>query len=137
METRSGKFISCSLESGERFFGGRKPAEAHLRIQVGSLLHQRADSEPEAVSERERVDDDAVFERTRVRVLPLVRAQPRDDEDCQGDEGVGREDVEPDVEGEGVHEGKESGSVALRHLERQTVRSAGSLREKGGGFGLP
>ena len=46
------------------------------RVDVGALLHQRADGEPERVGEREDVLEHGAVRVARVRVVPLVRAEP-------------------------------------------------------------
>ena len=47
------------------------------RVDVGTLLHQRADGEPERVRQREDVLEHGAVRVARVRVVPLVRAEPR------------------------------------------------------------
>ena len=47
------------------------------RVDVAALLHQRADGEPERVGEGEDVFEDGAVRIARVRIVPLVRAEPR------------------------------------------------------------
>ena len=70
------------------------------------LLHQSPDGEPKAVGNGEVVLVDDARVDAGVRRGPLVGREPRHDPRGDGDEDVGEEDVEPDFEGEGVHEGK-------------------------------
>jgi len=44
---------------------------------VAYLLHQRADGEPEGVGQGEDVLEDGRVRVARVRVVPLVRTEPR------------------------------------------------------------
>jgi hypothetical protein len=71
------------------------------------LLHERPDSEPEAVWHGEVVLVDDARVHARVRMGPLVRGEPRHDPDRDGHQNIGKQDVEPDLEGKGVHKGKE------------------------------
>ena len=77
---------------------------AHAHVP---LLHESPDGEPKTVlySEIVFVDDARVWV-AGVRRGPLVGREPRDDPGRDGDEDVGEQDVEPDLEGERVHEGK-------------------------------
>ena len=47
------------------------------RVDIGALLHQRADGEPERVGQREDVLEHRAVRVARVRVVPLVRTEPR------------------------------------------------------------
>ena len=88
-----------------------------LRVDVGALLHQRADSKPEAVGEGEHVLHHLVVGVARVRVVPLVGAEAGEHEHQHADEEVGGDHVDPDLDGERVEEREEAGALAPRLLE--------------------
>ena len=44
---------------------------------------------------------------------PLYKCMPGEDEEQEGDDEVGDDDVDPDVEGERVHEGEQLGRLLL------------------------
>ena len=65
---------------------------------VAALLHEAADGEPHRVAERELVDEHLGLVVAGVRVVPLVGAEPGQDEKENGDPEVGRGRVDPDVQ---------------------------------------
>lgn len=44
----------------------------YLWIEIGSLLHQRADSKPKTVAQTELVSNDGRIGDARVRIMPFV-----------------------------------------------------------------
>ena len=99
-----------------------KTVRALVRRYDSPLLHERADGEPEAVGDGEvvLVDDGAARSAVSavgaagVRRRPLVRREARHDPRRHRDEHVGEHDVEPDLQRQRVHEGKE-----LEKVEQQ------------------
>jgi hypothetical protein len=69
----------------------------YLRIQVGALLHERPDREPERIGERELILDQFVLEIAGMGVVPLVGREPGHHEHRYRDQDVGREHVQPDI----------------------------------------
>ena len=72
--------------------GGGRPG-----VEVGALLHQSPHGEPETVGEGEVVLDHVAGVHTGVRAGPLVGGEPGHYPDCEGDQEVGQQDVEPDL----------------------------------------
>ena len=72
-----------------------------------TLLHERADGEPEAVEDGELVLHDVRVLVTRVRVAPLVRAEAGDDEQHEADAQVGGDHVHPHLHRQGRQEREE------------------------------
>ena len=81
------------------------------------MLHERADGEPEAVEERELVLHLVRVRVARVRVVPLVRTEARDDEQHEAYCDVRRDHVHPDLERQRGEEGEEARVLLLRLLE--------------------
>lgn len=71
------------------------------------LLHQRPDREPEAVREGEVVLEDEPGVDAGVGAGPLVGGEPGNDPDGQGDQDVGEQYVEPDLQSQRVHKRKQ------------------------------
>ena len=70
-----------------------------LLIDCGvTLLHQRADTEPEAVDERELVLDNIAMSVARMRVVPLVRTEASEYEQRQTHHHVRRQHVDPHLQ---------------------------------------
>jgi len=85
------------------------------RRDVDSLAHEGAEREPEAVE-----DGEVVGERRSVLSvldLPLVRAEPADEEQHQTDAEVREDDAQPDVQVERVHEREHARLLLLRLLD--------------------
>ena len=80
-------------------------------------MHERADREPETVGQGKDVLEDVVVGVARVRVVPLVRTEPREDVHHQTDDEVGGDDVHPDLDGEWIEEGEETRRFALGSFE--------------------
>ena len=71
------------------------------------LLHESPDGEPETVREGEVILEDEAGVHAGMRMGPLVRRKPRNDPDGDRDEDVCEENVEPDFQGQRIHEGEE------------------------------
>ena len=82
------------------------------------MLHERTDSEPKAVTQRELVANDALIGIARVRIVPFVRRETAHEEHGERDEGISHENVQPDVERERLHERKQTGRRFTRHLNK-------------------
>jgi len=82
-----------------------------------TLLHQRADGKPEAVGERELVVDVVGVGVARVRVVPLVRTEPGDDEQRRADDHVRDQHRDPDLERQRRQEREEARRLSDRALE--------------------
>ena len=89
---------------------------SHLGVQIRTLLHQRADGEPEAVADAELVLHGVAGRGAGVRVVPLVRADPRHHEHGERDQQVGGQHVQPYVHRQRVHEGEQTRLLTGRHL---------------------
>ena len=74
---------------------------------VAALLHEGADSEPHGVAEGELVDQDLGLVIAGVGVVPLVGAEPGEDEQEDGHPEVGRGGVDPHVQGQWGEEGEQ------------------------------
>lgn len=81
-------------------------------------MHEGADGEPKRIGQGKLVFDQVVVDVARVGVVPFVRGETGDDEHCDRNEYVGREDVQPDLYGQGVHEREQPGFLSLRHLRK-------------------
>lgn len=66
-----------------------------------------------------------------MRVVPLVRGEPGDYEHGDGDEHVGGKHIQPDLDGQRVHEGEESGLLTCWYL-RVCVRETGRREDEKG-----
>ena len=71
----------------------------YLGVEPAALAQEGAGDEPEAVADRELVLDEVRLAEAGVRIVPLVGAEARHDEEGEADEHVGREHVEPDLHG--------------------------------------
>ena len=80
------------------------------------MLHQRTDCEPHRVAERKLVDQDFRLVVAGVGVVPLVGAEPGEDEEEDGDTEVGHGRVDPHVQGQRREEGEQVGRLLLRLL---------------------
>lgn len=88
----------------------------NLWIKARALSQECAGYEPEAVRHRKLVLDDVVLLVARMRIVPLVRREARHNKQRERDEHVGGQDVQPDLDGERIHEGEEASGLAGRHL---------------------
>ena len=80
---------------------------AHVLTADVPLLHKSPDGEPKAVGNGEVVLVDDASVDTGVRRGPLVGGEARHNPRRDGDQDVGEQNVEPDVEGQRIHEGEE------------------------------
>ena len=80
------------------------------------MLHQGADCKPHRVAEGKLIDEDLRLVVAGVRVVPLVGAEPGEDEEEDGDTEVGHGRVDPHVQGQRREEGKEIRRLLLRLL---------------------
>jgi len=83
-----------------------------------TLLHQRADGEPETVGESELVVHDVAVDIARMRVVPLVRTEPRHDEQREADGHVRDHHRDPDFERQRPHEREQRRRLVLGALEQ-------------------
>ena len=105
------------------------------RIDVGPLLHEGADGKPEGVRQGEDVLKNVVIGVARVWVVPLVGAEAGQDVHHEADDQVGGDDVDPDLDGQGVEKGEEAGALATRALEEDAYAEVHEwLREVDGLF---
>lgn len=88
----------------------------YLRVEVGPLLHESANGEPEGVPQSEIVLHDLAVVVARVRILPFVRGESSHNVDGGRHYDISRQDVQPNLYSQRVHETKEPGREFLRHL---------------------
>lgn len=70
----------------------------HLRwCDFGTLLHQSAESEPQAIFEVQLILQFRRFVNAGVRIHPLARTDSTDYEQFQGHEHVGGDQAQPDL----------------------------------------
>ena len=81
------------------------------------MLHQRADGKPEAIEQRELIVDDVGVDVARVWVMPLVRTEPRHDEQREADDQVRDQHRDPDLERQRRQKRKDTRRLAHRALE--------------------
>ena len=81
------------------------------------MLHKRSNRKPQTVQQRELVLHDIRVGVTRVRVVPLVRTESRENEQHEADEKIGCHHVNPDMDGQRRQEGEEARVLARRLLE--------------------
>ena len=62
----------------------------YLRVEPASLPEKRSCDEPEAVADAKLIFDDLALRQTRMRIVPLVRAEPRHHKEGEADEYVSR-----------------------------------------------
>ena len=89
---------------------------SHLWRKSGSLFEQGASNEPEGVGNGELVLHDVWFRVAWVGIVPLVRRKPGHDEHGEAHQDVGSHDVEPDLDGQRVHEREQSRGLTRRQL---------------------
>ena len=87
-------------------------------VETRSLSEESSRYEPETVVDAELVLHHVVIHHTGVGVVPLVRRKPGHDEQSEGDENVGGQNIQPDLHCQGVHEAEQSGGFPTRNLEQ-------------------
>jgi len=85
-----------------------------------TLLHERSDSKPQTVGQRELIMDDVAIRITRMRIVPLVRTESSHNEQYETNDQIGNQHVQPDLEGKRRKEGKQARSFVLGALEEDT-----------------
>lgn len=76
----------------------------YLWIELGTLLHESTDSEPERVGKSEIVVQELWLGKLRRVGTPFLGAESRHNKKRHGHYDVGGQDVNPYFDGEGVHE---------------------------------
>lgn len=94
----------------------------YLRVEPAALSEERAGDEPEAVAHAKLVLDDVAFGETGVGVVPLVGAESSHHEEGEADQHVRGQHVQPDLDGQRVHEGEQPRWLAGWHLNYVTLR---------------
>lgn len=95
------KHRNLGLASSKREASGVLP-----RQNVSSLLHERGQREPQTVVDGEVIGD-RVDPMRPFLDSPLVGAEPRDEEDDDGNADVSEDDVHPDFSAKRLHEGED------------------------------
>ena len=70
----------------------------YIWIQIGALLHQRPNGEPETVGDGELVLLHVVFGVTGMRIVPLVRGETGYDIDGDRHQTIGCEHIQPNFD---------------------------------------
>lgn len=94
----------------------------YLGVEPAALPEERAGDKPEAVADAKLVLDDVAFPQTRVRIVPLVRAESSHNEEGEAHQHVRGQHVQPDLHGQRVHEGEQPRWLAGGHLNYVTLR---------------
>lgn len=94
----------------------------YLGVQPAALPKERSSDEPEAVADAELVLDDVALREARVRIVPLVRAEPGHYEQGEAHQHVRGQHVQPDLHGQWIHEGEQPRWLAGWHLNYVTLR---------------
>lgn len=94
----------------------RRLTGMYLRIEPAPLSEKCSCDEPEAVAHAKLILDDFALGQTRMGIVPLVRTEAGHYEEGETDEHVSRQYVQPYLDGEGIHEGEETGRLAGRYL---------------------
>lgn len=94
----------------------------YLRVEPAALSEEGTGDEPETVADGKLVLDYVALGQTRVRIVPLVRAEARHHEEGEAHEHVGGEHVEPDLDRQRIHEGEKPCRLTGRHLNYVTLR---------------
>lgn len=94
----------------------------YLGIEPAALPEEGAGDEPETVADAKLVLDHVALGQTRMRIVPLVRAEASHHEEGEAHEHVGGEHVEPDLDRQRIHEGEEPRWLTGRHLNYVTLR---------------
>lgn len=94
----------------------------YLRVEPAALSQEGAGDKPETVADAKLVLDHVAVGQTRVRIVPLVRAEARHHKEGETHEHVGGEHVKPDLDRERIHEGEEPRRLTGWHLNYVTLR---------------
>lgn len=89
----------------------------YLRIQVGTLLHKRADSKPKRVRNWKLILYGLVLDVAGVRVVPFVGWESRYYEHCYRNQYVSGKYVQPNIHRQRIHKRKQPRLLAFRHLQ--------------------
>lgn len=88
----------------------------NLWVQSGALSQECAGNEPETVRHRELVLHHVRLLVARVRIVPLVRGEARHHKQRERDQHVRGQHIQPDLDGQRIHEGEEARRLTGRHL---------------------
>lgn len=94
----------------------------YLGVEPAALPEERASDKPETVADAKLVLDDVALRQTRMRIVPLVRAESGHNEQGEAYEHVRGQHVQPDLDGQRVHEGEQPRWLAGWHLNYVTLR---------------
>lgn len=93
----------------------------YLGVEPAALPKESASDEPETVADAKLVLDHIALSHTRMRIVPLVRTEPRHHEEGEADEHVGGEHVKPNLDRQRIHEREEPRWMTGWHLNCVTL----------------
>jgi len=94
----------------------------YLGVEPAALPEEGASDEPETVADAELVLHYVALGQTRMRIVPLVRAEACHHEESEAHQHVSGEHVKPDLDRQWIHEGEQPRRLTGWHLNYVTLR---------------